>query len=393
MRNRTLLLILISAVALTVAINAAEEAKPAEILLSAFPLSIPADGKSTSLITATIPEATATTMADTNTVKFTTTLGKIEPAGEIKNGIAQVLLRSGLVPGIAMVTATYRNMTNTINVHFGRKPKFFLYLNRNAQFVPADNSSTVIIEALIASENAFVPDGTVVTFRADHGKVTPLATTMGGRAIAVLTTDTFVGPVKVIAQCESLKADTPSIEFIQPKIKGIRLWTPTLKVPADGISTATVTAFIIGPDNEPLCMPGIPLTFEATEGLIKSVNLFTDIGGSARTVVGPSRVPGKVIVTATSGEFKDSIEVEFIKLKSPALIEMLQGFPVETYGKDYTVCRIVAIVKDKVDNSVGPGVEVKFSASQGFITPLKRTDEKGIAVAHLIFPGTKGTVK
>ncbi|MEW6684789.1 MAG: invasin domain 3-containing protein [Candidatus Edwardsbacteria bacterium] len=88
--------------------------------LTANPTSIPADGSSSSNITATLTETTGGAPIPSQTINFSTNLGTI-PSSVMTNssGAAVAALTSGTAVGTATVTATYGNIfTQTTTVEF-----------------------------------------------------------------------------------------------------------------------------------------------------------------------------------------------------------------------------------------------------------------------------------
>jgi adhesin/invasin len=88
------------------------------ILLTANPPEIPADGVSTSEIDAFVTEQRGV-VPDGTDVFFTTTRGTITSQAQTHNGLASATLTSGIVEGTATVSAIVRNTSQTTDVSVG----------------------------------------------------------------------------------------------------------------------------------------------------------------------------------------------------------------------------------------------------------------------------------
>jgi hypothetical protein len=92
------------------------------ITLTAERTNLPADGVSTTIITATVRAADGQTMPN-QTVTFATTLGTINPTTTTAdaNGVSTAILQAGTTPGTATVRATAGTAQDTIDIRFGNR--------------------------------------------------------------------------------------------------------------------------------------------------------------------------------------------------------------------------------------------------------------------------------
>ncbi len=89
------------------------------IILSADKLSLPADGMSTALITATVVDRNNAAVPDDTPVSFSTSSGTISPAiASTIGGKAEATLTAPISAGLGVVTASSGNKTATINITF-----------------------------------------------------------------------------------------------------------------------------------------------------------------------------------------------------------------------------------------------------------------------------------
>lgn len=92
--------------------------QPFRFTLRAEPDLIPANGTSSTSIFVQVQNSAQGAISAQPIVRFSTTLGIIEPTARLLNGTARVLLRSAATPGTAMVTAFVGNSREQIAVDF-----------------------------------------------------------------------------------------------------------------------------------------------------------------------------------------------------------------------------------------------------------------------------------
>ena len=96
----------------------AAQAQQFRFTLRAEPDLIPANGTSSTSIFVQVHNSGHGSIAPQAIVRFSTTLGIIEPTARLINGTARVLLRSSATPGTAMITAFVGNSREQIAVDF-----------------------------------------------------------------------------------------------------------------------------------------------------------------------------------------------------------------------------------------------------------------------------------
>jgi hypothetical protein len=94
------------------------------IELSANPSTLPADGKSISIISVQVRDKEGKLVTDDTEIRFSTSLGVIEETALTSSGVARVKLVSSDVPGTAVITATWISgqAVAQLNVTFGDAP-------------------------------------------------------------------------------------------------------------------------------------------------------------------------------------------------------------------------------------------------------------------------------
>jgi len=163
------------------------------ITLSANPSSIPADGYSSTAITATLIDGSGSPALWGTEVAFSTTHGSFNEgtscSAEVQNtsGTVTVSLIAGRTPGTALVTCSYNGMTQSIQVGMGEESgggTAAIALTSGADcLLPDGHSSAAITATLTDRAGQAVPVGTVATFS------TTLGSFSGGSSITAYTSD------------------------------------------------------------------------------------------------------------------------------------------------------------------------------------------------------------
>lgn len=205
----------------------------ASITLSADPTEIPADGESSSAITATLKDSSGGAVAKGTSVTFSTTLGTF-PGGATSyaattpddTGVVIVSLIAGITPGTAVITAESNSITQKVSVEFteagGGEPGPPASIEvSSVQRDPisikgSGQPETSRITFIVKDESGLeVEDGHTINFSIEGGGLgggelltNSAANTEGGYAATTLQSGTKAGTVKIKAEW----ADDPSVE-------------------------------------------------------------------------------------------------------------------------------------------------------------------------------------
>ncbi|MCX5882747.1 MAG: hypothetical protein NTU74_13375, partial [Deltaproteobacteria bacterium] len=148
----------------------------ADIVLTANPVSNPADNQSASKITATLFDVNGNTENSGVKVTFTTSLGRFTnidtsiDAYTDSKGVATAYVSSGTI-GIAQISASSNGVTRYVYVSFtGVGPPAFISLSATPNWIPADGYTFTAITAIIQdSAGQPVAAGTAMTFTTTLG--------------------------------------------------------------------------------------------------------------------------------------------------------------------------------------------------------------------------------
>ncbi|MFP4458135.1 MAG: hypothetical protein ACLFSQ_00925 [Candidatus Zixiibacteriota bacterium] len=114
------LIILLFSLVLSIGCERASETSEEEIDIevTAFPLSLPADGLSQAVIWATVQKG-GKPCNDSTLVQFAATRGVIDASAYTKDGLASVTVISDSIPGISVIVGYVELITDSVNINMG----------------------------------------------------------------------------------------------------------------------------------------------------------------------------------------------------------------------------------------------------------------------------------
>jgi hypothetical protein len=312
----------------------------ASITLSVDPITIPADGVSSSTITATLTNSSGTPVTPGTEVTFTTNLGtftasvqKGETAGIFSDGsqtytvktpdatgVVRVSLVAGTKAGSALVKATSNNVTQAIYVGFGGQP-VSIRLVADPVTIPADGtSSSTITATLTDASGAPVTPGTSVMF------TTTLGLFLNGTTIHRVVTPDSAGVVKVslisatVAGSAMVIAKSNGVTQVVYVGFGGSAVTISLKATpdsiwADGKSSSAIQATLTDGVGNPVT-PGTAVTFTTDLGTFSNgeqtyLVVTPDSTGIVTVSLIAGTTTGSALVSATSNGVTQSVYVTF----------------------------------------------------------------------------------
>lgn len=342
--------------------------KKVVITLTALPSLIPADNTTTSIITATVKDAdTNVAVPDGTVVNFKTGLGMIIQITATKDGKATAKVQSSIA-GQSTITAEVENNTSSVVVTFS---SYKIVVSANPENILSDGISTSIIIANVreASTGAAVV-GTTVNFLTSAGGLTPSSaiTDSMGTASTILTSSTTPGIARVSIVVESITS-YQDVNFSTATITSITLLATPSSIPADGITTSTITATVKDPQTNKFLPDGTIVEFTTTKGTLLG-DVVTTSGGKASTKIISDTSPGAAIITAKVDRFSATTQVNFTPLNITITAE-----PPMIIATGKSTSKITAVVSD-VNNKPSPnGTVVYFTTTKGsIISPVTTFD-------------------
>jgi adhesin/invasin len=330
--------------------------------MTASPTNLIADGRSTSTITVTLKESTSKVGIAGGSIAFGTDLGTIpNNSSSNSSGVARAELTSSTQTGVASVVATYgQTFRDTVQVIFGQSLPTFLNVSAEPPVIFADNQSTSKIKAVVSDQsNNPVPDGTQVNFEISDGSGTIESNkvTLAGVATSTLTSSTKPDTVTVVVRVGQL-TDSTTVRYIVGVVNTISVRADSSTLPADGITTTKVTAYVYDVVGHAV-IDGTRVTFS------------TDIGNitpSAQTTNGEavaqfsSSTTGIATVRAAVGGIYDEMTIQL--RPGPPNSVLLTYNPntlgVKDSGRNQSLTATASVVDSK-NNPVIDGTFVTFS--------------------------------
>jgi len=270
------------------------------ISLTADPERIPADGVSSSTITAEVTDAYGSPVPPGTSVDFFTTLGRFQNGATVyavetpdETGVVSVFLISGTTIGEAIVTAQSHGVTKTAGVFFtgegGPGDTAWITLTANPPSIPADGASSSAITAeLKTSTGDPVPQGTAIRFATTLGRLSNSSTTTPdefGKVTVSLISGTAAGTATVTAASGSV-TQSATVEFtgevIPPAASSLSLSLSQPTVKSDNSDKSTITAAVLDSNNA--AIEGVTVTFGSDGGKLSKASVITDENGEAETV-------------------------------------------------------------------------------------------------------------
>ena len=373
-----------------VAVTGGAGPRAGQLSLSTEPARLPADGRSTSTVTATLGGRGA----GGKTVRFFTTAGTIAPVTAVTDasGVARATLTAAAAPQTATVTVMVDRTVAQAPVQFVAvlgpyvpyvpympMPSGGIALQPQVSAIPADGASQVLIVALVYDAYGQPAPYVAVFFSTNNGLITNQAVTdLYGQAAAALRASYNPRPAVVTAWTGWLQAAT----VVNFRPIQVRVTADPSQVPADGQSTASISAIVADTGNLAVA-DGTPVSFSATAGSLPYAA--QTAGGVATVALTAPKDPGRATVTAQALGASGYATVEFTATAAPQPQQgarvVVAASPTEIPADGRATASIVALVTR--DGKAVAGQEVRFSTTGGAITASAVTDDNGTARATL----------
>ncbi len=284
------------------------------VTVTAGSSSLVADGSSTTIF-ATVKDVNGNNIADGTPVTFSTTAGTLSGGTPTTNGIARVTLTSGINPGTAVVTATVGGRSDTVSVVFVAGPASRVLVTADPSNLTADGTSTSRITVVVLDVNDNpVTNGTTVTFEVDYGALSSLNGVTTNGALSVTYTAPSAKPAgdqaTVTARTVNGANGNAAIHLIGAQIATISLTANPESLPADGASTATISATltVVGGGNPP---DGTSVNFSIIRGGGGITSTATSANGVASATLTSGDVAGTATIQAEAGGRTAQIDVDY----------------------------------------------------------------------------------
>jgi hypothetical protein len=347
--------------------------------VDAEPRDNPADGISTSTVTAMLKMTSSGTPLAGYEVLFGTTLGSIGASAFTNvGGVATSVLVSPTTAGIAGVVARYGGHADTVEVTFG---ELNLSLTPGLARMVADGLSYQTVYATLLTDDNNPVVGATVNFSTTHGVITRSSkTNMWGDAVAFLTSSSYPATATITASFKGVE-DVTQVSFEVPVVS---LKATPLSVVAEPAFYSTISAYVSFSDGAPVPDSTV-VSFRTTEGTISAYE-FTSSGIVYNRLRPNGVASDDVVVTAWSGATSATANVVFVP--GPAAQIFAHATPAEIPGDGNTYATITANVNDAYGNPVEDGTIVNFTLLSGSgIMPPTAVTTGGVAAIKFLPSG------
>lgn len=360
----------------------------ASIALSAGAASLPADGKSSTPITAVLTDSVGASVYQQTSVVFTTNLGTFRNgAKEYRTTTADdtgrivVQLIADNAPGIAKVTVTCNNISQSINVAMAMPVVGSINLVSEQSSIFANGlSSTKITATIYDTTGLAITEGTSVELVTTHGTFSnglttiALPTSVGGIVQTSLIAAKIGGTAEITATVGGI-SQLLKVLIIGPGNFAVTASPSTLA--ADGKSQSSITARILTSASTPI-KDGTRVNFKIISGNGGFYYSFTEkedysytSGGSATVrYYAPEAKPGDAfpqtvkIEASIPGEDYDAVSAELTLVKQVGNIA-LTASPLTLPADGSSQSTITAVVTDDNGNPVPDDTRINFSIQSG----------------------------
>jgi hypothetical protein len=187
----------------------------------------------------------------------------------------------------------------------------------SAAQIPADNSTSAIVTALVKDANNNAIQGVAVAFAVSSGSIAVTQATTDANGLATGTVGTGgVATVRTITVTATAggKSGTATVAVANIQ-QTIVLLTDLPQIPSDGSKSATITALVKDANNQ--FIKGVNVNFTTSAGGIQVTQATTDDKGAAIGILSPP--PDKknqtITVTATAGASSTTINLDVVGTK------------------------------------------------------------------------------
>ncbi len=362
--------------------------EPAIIIFDTmYTTTLPADGSGYPVVVHVYDEYTNPVDIGT-AVTFETSRGEIisPVAVDSTSGSARTLV-SSTEAGPAFITARSEGAVASKPYEFTTLDADLISIVANPVRLTADGVSTSNVLATVFNIDSLgrtrpVSDNTPVTFQnIGSGILSPTTCyTEGGKVTTALLSSVIAGYDTVIASVSATLADTAVVEFTPGPPAIVSFIPPIRDMYADGADTQLVTVEITDAFGNTVS-PGLSVNFGITIGSITSPSA-TDTLGRASAVVVSSADFGTASISATCGGAAGYATLNFIPLIADTLYLVVNPPTLTANGSDNA--DLTAVVFDTSGYPVSDGTIVKFSTSDGIVSPVIGYTAGGVATSTLI---------
>ncbi|WP_416443287.1 invasin domain 3-containing protein [Leucobacter sp. HNU] len=289
--------------------------------IAAAPVSIVADGTTTSTVTVTLHDANGNPFTSGgSTVTMSTTAGSLSNVTDNGDGTYSATLTSSTASGTATVSfsvdGTQSSRTADVEFTAGAVSADDSQITVGDSTLTADGTSTTAVTVTLvdAHGNPLQSGGSTVTMSTTAGSLSNVTDNGDGTYTAILTAPTASGTATISFSVDGTEgSSTAEVRFTAGAVDadGSTIAVSPAKIPADGTSTSTVTVTLVDAHGNPVTGGAHAVTLRTTAGTLSDV---VDNGdGTYTATLTSSKASGTATISfAVDGtESSSSAQVEF----------------------------------------------------------------------------------
>jgi adhesin/invasin len=363
--------------------------------LVATPVTILANGTSTSTLVATVVDKNGNPLGSNIPVDWETTNGTLASASTVtdEDSKATVLLTSPTQIGNATITAKAVAGSATTKVNFiaDVANAKVIALVATPGVIAADGVSTSQLEATIADAHGNpVGAGVPVTWAATDGTVstTTSVTDANNKALMTLKSSTKMGTSTVTAKASAGDATAPVVfaaDNTTAKVVGL---TATPKsIVANGVATSTLEAKVEDANGNPVT--NAPVAWTTSTGTLSAPSSTTDATGKTSVTL-KGTAAGTATVKAQAVAGAATTDVDLTADGATAKVIGLVATPTIILANGMATSSLVATVEDAHGNPV-PNAPVAWSSTLGDLSTGSSTTDANGKTTVILKGSTVGT--
>jgi len=363
---------------------------PYAVQVSADPPALPADGLALSDIRAHVVDTAGNAVADGTPVAFATSAGTFADGSTYyttttTEGGAAVFLRAASQVVTATVTVTSLQAGGQVQVPFLSTEPHSVVVTAWPTAIPVTGTAaiTATVRDILGHP---VQDGTGVSLTTTLGAIAPpWGATQDGLVTATLFGEGQAGLAAVVARSGDA-AGAAQVRLGAGSDYTLTLAVTPAALPADGQSSAVLTATLVRADGRPITDTHW-VTFSATLGSVTPAVRLAYSGTATATLTAGTRAGASLLIATAEHEAAWQI-VRF--LPGPAALLTLTASPASIPVGGATAVATAA-VRDAHGNKVADGTLVTLTTSLGTISPTVAATQGGTARATVRSGTTAGS--
>ena len=376
-------------------------ADPTTSLISAAPISITADGSSTSTITVQLRDALSNNLTNGgDTVGLATTLGSLGVVSDNGDGTYTATLTSATSTGTATVTGTVNAtaIADNATVDFvpGPADRTTSQISAAPGSITADgsSSSTVTVQLRDANSNNLTSGGDTVALFTTLGSLGSVTDNSDGAYTATLTSSTTAGTAIVTGSLNATAIiDNAVVSFVPgPADPGTSLISAApVSILADGASNSTVTVQLKDSNGNNLASGGDTVALATTLGSLGSVTDNSD--GTYTATLTSAATTGAAIITGTvnAAAITDNATVAFTAGGADPATSLITALPTSITADGSSTSTITVQLRDALNNNLTSGGDtVALATTLGSLGSVSDNGD-GTYTATLTSSTTAGT--